>query len=594
MKDFLQSTLASILGTLCALFVMFFVVSTYFVEELPPEIPSSTVLVIDETIIASEQGSFGSLRALLGNGERPSLPLRKVIQAIDVASEDDRIEAILLLNGSDYGGGAADRAVREALLRFRAADKKVISYAPNFSTRSYYLASVADPIYIPPLGIFEMGGFAAELMFFASAMESLGVEVQVTRVGKYKSAVEPFLLPRASEANLEQVHMLLTSIQTTWFEDVHAARGIELEKLQVLLAEGGLFSAERALEEGLVTKIAYFDQMINDLVELVGASDENPDSFAQVGLFRYLEDIDLDDEDGDSFRHHIAVIYADGEIVDGFSDTEIGGDSLALQLREARLDSDVGAVVLRVNSPGGSATASEVILREMQLLREAEKPVIVSMGALAASGGYWISCQADTIVAEPNTITGSIGVFGMFPNIEKGMNELGVHVDTVQSGPFASLMSIYHRKSEEELSLMQGYVDAIYEGFLDRVAAGRPITREQVHEIAQGRVWSGADALELGLVDQLGHLEDAIALAAEALDVEYWYVDYREPEGTLLDDLTAQALGHEDYPVAQVPGGKIFSVPGSLQPLLQAVEQNAAMLNNPGVYARLPYRLSIR
>jgi protease-4 len=593
MKDFLQSTFASLLGTLCALFVVFFVVSTYFVEELPPEIPSSAVLVIDETVIASEQGGFGSLRAFLGDGEMPSLPLRKIVQAIDSASEDGRIEAILLLNGSDYGGGAADRAVREALLRFRAAGKKVIAYAPDYSMRSYYLASLADPIYMPPLGIFEMGGYSAEMMFYASAMESIGVEMQVTRVGKYKSAVEPFLLPRASEANLEQMNMLLASIQDVWFEDVNAARGIEIEKLQALLTEGGLFPAQRAFEEGLVTKVAYFDQMIEDIIKLVGTDYENPDSFAQVGLFRYLEEMDLD-EDGDSYRHHIAVIYAEGEIVDGFSDTEIGGDSLALQLREARLDSSVDAVVLRVNSPGGSATASEVILREMQLLREAEKPVVVSMGALAASGGYWISCQADTIVAEPNTITGSIGVFGMFPNIEKGMNELGVHVDTVQSGPFATLMSIYHHKSEEELSLMQGYVDTIYEGFLDRVSVGRSLTREQVHEIAQGRVWSGTSALELGLVDQLGHLEDAIAVAAEAIDVEYWYVDYREPEGTYLDELTAQALGNEDYPVAQIPGGKIFSVPESLQPLLQAVERNAAMLDKPGVYARLPYSLSIR
>jgi protease-4 len=593
MKDFLQSTLASLIGTLGALFVVFFVVMTYFVEELPPAIPDTAVLVIDETVVATEQGSFGDLRALLGEGEMPSLPLRKVVQAIDAATEDGRIEAILLLNGSDYGGGAANRAVREALLRFRAAGKKIVSYAPDFSMKSYYLASVADPIYIPPLGIFEMGGFAAELMFYADAMESLGIEVQVTRVGKYKSAVEPFLLPRASEANLEQIDTLLTSLQSVWFDDVHSARGIEAEKLQALLSEGGLFSAERALEEGLVTKIGYFDEMINDLIKMVGTDQENPNSFAQVGLFRYLEELGPD-EDGSSLRHHIAVIYADGEIVDGFSDSEIGGDSLALELREARLDSDVDAVVLRVNSPGGSATASEVILREVQLLREAEKPVIVSMGSLAASGGYWISCQADTIVAEPNTITGSIGVFGMFPNIEQGMNDFGVHVDTVQSGPFANMMSIYHHKTDAELNLMQGYVDAIYDDFLDRVAEGRSLTREQVHEIAQGRVWSGADALELGLVDQLGHLEDAIALAAEAINVEYWYVDYREPEADYVEELLAQALGSEDYPVTQIPGGQTFRVPTSLQPLLRAVEHNAALLNNPGVYARLPFRLSIR
>jgi len=593
MKDFLQSTLASILGTLCVVFILVFVVSTYFVEELPPDIPEACVLVIDDSVFATERGSFGSLGALVGRGDFPSLPLRRVVGAIDAASEDGRIDAILLLNSGTYGGVAAVREVQEALLRFRAADKKVIAYAPDYDMRSYYLASVADPVYMPPLGIFDMKGFAAELMFYAEAMESIGVEMQVTRVGKYKSAVEPFMLAHASEANLEQIDRLLTSIQSSWVTDVSAARGIEPVTLQSLITDGGFYSAESALAAGLISEVAYYDQMLTDLIELVGNDEENYDTFAQVSLNRYLEDI-YDDDEGNSYRTRIAVIYAEGEIIDGYSDTDVGGDSLALQLREARLDAEVDAVVLRVNSPGGSASASEVILREMQLLREAEKPIIVSMGALAASGGYWISCQADSIVAQPSTITGSIGVFGMFPNIENLMNDIGVHVDTVSTGPFSTLMSMYHHKSEPELAVMQGYVDVIYDGFLDRVANGRDMDRDAVHEIAQGRVWSGKDALELGLVDQLGSLQDAIQLAADTLNATHWFVDYREPEGNTIEQFTAQMLGGESQPVAQMDSASALQIPQSLQPLWQELQRAGSLLQQPGIYATLPYRLEIR
>jgi protease-4 len=593
MKDFLQSTLASILGTLCAVFVLLFVVSTYFVQDLPPDIPESCVLVIDDTVFATERGSFGSLRSLVGDGDLPSLPLRQVVGAIDSAAKDGRIDAILLLNGSTLGSMAASRDVQEALLRFREKDKKVIAYAPDYDMSTYYLASVSDSVYMPPLGIFDMKGFAAELMFYADAMEKLGVEMQVTRVGKYKSAVEPFILPHASEANKEQVNTLLTSVQETWAADVGGARDMEAAELDSMIRNGGLFSAQEAHEQGLVDHIAYYDQMITDLITLVGTDEENYDTFAQVSLNRYLDDI-ADDDDGHSYRTRVAVVYAEGMIFDGFDDIDIGGDSLARELREVRLDPEIDAVVLRVNSPGGSATASEVILREMQLLREAEKPIIVSMGDLAASGGYWISCHADTIVAQPTTITGSIGVFGMFPNIEKLMDEVGVHVDTVATGPFSTWMSLYHQKTPEELAMMQSYVDVIYEGFLDRVASGRNMERDAVHEIAQGRVWSGADALELGLVDELGSLQDAIELAAEAANAEHYFVDYREPVADVIQEFTAGLLGYESQPVAEIPRLNAMQVPVVLQPLWNEMQRVGVILQKPGVYATLPYRLEIR
>jgi protease-4 len=589
MKDFLHSTLASILGTICALVILFFIASTWFVEELPPDIPDSCVLVIDDSLVVSERGSFGDIQALVGRGTGPSVPLRKVVQAIDSAAEDGRIDAILLLDHGSYSGIAAVGEVQQALIRFRAAGKRVFAFAADYDMRSYYLASVADPIYLPPLGLLDLKGLAAELMFYAEAMERVGVEMQVTRVGKYKSAVEPFLLARASEANLEQVRRLLDTVQANWTADVSAARGIEAGAFAGLLAEGGLYTATDALQAGLVDKIAYHDEMIDDLMEMVGSDGANPDSFAQVGLQRYLEDMG-EDGDGLDFEHRIAVVYAVGTIYDGYDDKDIGGDTLARQLREVRLDADIDALVLRVDSPGGSATASEVILREMQLLKQAGKPVIVSMGSVAASGGYWISCQADGIVAAPSTITGSIGVFGMSPNIEGLMEDVGVHVDTVQTGPFSSLMSIYRHKTDAELALMQQYVDAIYDGFLDRVSSGRDLEREVVHDIAQGRVWAGSDALTLGLVDQLGDLDDAIALAAEALDADEWFVDYREPEANAVEQVLAQMLAPEDYPVAAVD----TLLPQALQPLWERLGHAARMLQHPGIYARLPYALSIR
>jgi protease-4 len=570
-----------------------FVVSGYFVEEIPPSIPESCVLVIDDTVFATEGGSFGDLGALVGRGEYPSVPLRRVVDAIDHAAEDGRIDAILLLNSASLGGRAAAREVQQALMRFRATDKKIIAYAPDYDMRSYYLASVADDIFMPPLGVFDMKGFAAEMMFYAGAMEKLGVEMQVTRVGKYKSAVEPFILPQASEANLDQIDQLLTSVQRSWTTDVGEARNIEADELQKMIGEGGIYSAQQAFDQGLINHLGYYDQMIHHLIKLVDTDEHNTDTFAQVGLNRYMEET-YDDSEGHSHHTRIAVIYAEGEIYDGYDDVNIGGDSLGLELRQVRLDPEIDAVVLRVNSPGGSATASEVILREMQLLREAEKPVIVSMGDVAASGGYWISCHADKIVAQPNTITGSIGVFGMFPNIKKLMDEVGVHVDTIATGPFATWMSLYHQKTPEELAVMQTYVDVIYEGFLDRVAGGRGLDREAVHEIAQGRVWSGTAALELGLVDRLGGLQDAITLAADACNAAHYFVDYHEAEADSFEAFTAQLLSHEQEPVAQLPRLGGLAVPKTLQPLWEEMQRVGTILQKPGVYASLPYRLEIR
>ncbi|MFK5955428.1 MAG: signal peptide peptidase SppA [Planctomycetota bacterium] len=584
MNEFLKTTLASVIGLLLALGILFTIFTSYFVADPLPDIPDSCVLILDDSLVTSEAGSTPSLMGWATDQEQASLPLRKVIQGIRVAATDGRIQAILLLNEGQYHGMTARKELQQALMSFRETGKKVYAYAADYAQSGYYLASVANPVVMPPLGIFDMKGFAAEVEYYADAMQSLGVEMQVTRVGKYKSAVEPFLLSASSEANREQMMNLLTEIQSTFLYDVGKARGLSEETLQLVVANGGLLSADQAKQAGLIDQVAYYDQMLQELADLVGGGNED-EGFAQVGLHRYLAEMDAPDDAQNG--PVIAVVYAEGEIVDGYPEDGIGGDALAEQLRSVRLDPYFSGVVLRVNSPGGSATASEVILREMQLLKQAGKPVVVSMGPVAASGGYWISCQADVILAEPNTITGSIGVFGMFPNIEGLLDEVGVNVEVFKTGPHADLFSLYHHKSGQQMAVMQTYVDNIYQGFLDRVAQGRNMDRDAVHEIAQGRVWTGSRAMELGLVDGLGDLDSAIASCAGLIGTEEWQVDYLEEELEGIELFLEGLMAAEDYPAVQL------GMPQEVQSLWHGLQTFRGYAQSPGVYARLPFALNI-
>ncbi|PCJ52635.1 MAG: signal peptide peptidase SppA [Planctomycetota bacterium] len=584
MNDFLKTTLASVIGIMLALGILFTIFASYLASEPEPEISSSCVLVIDETLLTSEAGSMPSLMGWMTEQEQASLPLRKVIEGIRTAATDGRIRAILLLNEGQYHGMTARKELQSALLEFRAANKPIYAYASDYSQSGYYLSSVADPVIMPPLGIFDMKGLAAEVEYYATIMESVGIEMQVTRVGKYKSAVEPFLLSESSEANREQMMAILNGLQSTFLADVGQARGISEETLQAIVQTQGLLSAPQALEAGLIDKVAYFDELLAELQDLVGGGNDH-EAFAQVGLFRYLEEMDAPDDAQNGPT--IGVIYAEGEIVDGFSEAGIGGDRLAAQLRSARFDSNIDGIVLRVNSPGGSASASEVILREMQLMKQAGKPVVVSMGPVAASGGYWISCHADAILAQPNTITGSIGVFGMFPNIEGLLDEVGVKVEIFKTGPNADLFSLYNHKSDAQMAVMQGYVDNIYEGFLDRVAEGRGLHRDFVHEIAQGRVWTGARALELGLIDELGDLDAAIEKCASLIGTEEWQLDFLEDEAEGIDLFLESILEPEDYPVVDL------GMPKEVLSLWKGLKTFRGYAQRPGVYARLPFNLNI-
>ncbi len=525
----MKSFFASFFGSLMALIV--FVFGGMFLmfvgmamlaalgESQPQQhVEKGSFLVIDlNTNITDAPSPFdggGKLAGLLGaDGNR--LQLRLILKALKSAQKDDRIQGLLLtgtLMPQDYGSGyAALREVRKAVQEFRASGKPVIAYAENMDTRDYYLMSAASEVVLNPFGMVWMPGLAAEPMFLAGALEKLGVGVQVTRSGKYKSYAETFVRRDFSPEAREATQKLLDDVWAEIRGQTAEARKLSTEQLQSLIEQPQSQIGEVAVKNGLVDRTAYWDQLIDDLKKRTNAEDER--TFKQIGIRSYLKaGVPKSFVGGDA----IAVVYAEGTIVDGDGDDEgqVGGDRFARELRQLRQDDDVKAVVLRVNSPGGSAVASEVIQRELRLLQET-KPVVVSMGTVAASGGYWISVYSDRIFAEPNTITGSIGVIGMLFNVKELSQKVGVSFDVVKTGKFADTETISRPKTEEEMRAIQSVIDWIYDSFIERVAQGRKLDPAVVREIAQGRVWSGTDAKRLGLIDEFGGLEDAIHFAAQ-------------------------------------------------------------------------------
>mgnify|MGYP001777056268 FL=1 len=429
--------------------------------------------------------------------------------------------------------------MREALAAFKSSGKFIVSYNESYSQGQYYLASVADRIYIQPEGGMDWSGLSASVMFYKGLFDKLDLKAEVFRptACRYKSAVEPYILDRMSDANREQMQELVNSLWGTISGEVARARGIDSVKMQRLTDALAVSLPEDALREGFVDGVVYEDQMRDVFAELgVETGDRDDDTFISLGDYAAMVGPDVSNLGAD----RVAILYADGQIVDGHgSGDAVYGNSLAAQLRDLRGDDAVKAVVVRVNSPGGSALASDVIWREMELLR-AEKPVVVSMGSYAASGGYYISCPADVIVADRTTLTGSIGVFGMFLNpIDALKNKLGITLDGVRSNTSAGMGSYTALTPAERASIMRG-VDKVYTTFTGHVAEGRNLPVERVLEIAGGRVWSGEDALGIGLVDALGGLKTAIALAVDKAGLtDYRVVEVRETPSGLAAMLTA-------------------------------------------------------
>ncbi len=529
-KFFLASLLAFVVGSVVVtLFWVMLAIGLAGSMEPAAAVPERAVLKIDFSDMVVDAPSVDPLAGIdFSTMETiPQLSLFNALRAIEAAAADERIAGIYIrpngLGGVD--GMAVLEELRNAVLDFKKSGKFVVAYNETYSQGQYLLATAADAIYLQPEGGMEWSGIASDLMFYKGLLDKLDLKVEVFRptVCRYKSAVEPYILDRMSDANREQMQAYVDSVWATIRDEVAAARGKSAEELDYLADNLKIALAEDALQYGLVDGLVYEDQMEEKLAELSGGDD-----YDCVSLYDYasLLGADLKNLSADE----VAVVYANGQIVDGEGVGMIYGNTLAATIADVRMDDKVKAVVLRVNSPGGSALASDVIWREIELLK-AEKPVIVSMGSYAASGGYYISCPADAILADRMTTTGSIGVFGLMFDSEKALkNKLGITIDGVKSNAQAGMNGFKSLTPVQRAAMMRG-VDRVYETFTGNVAEGRNLPIEKVLDIAGGRIWSGSDAVEIGLVDAIGGLKAAIAIAVDksGLGTSYRIREVTEP-----------------------------------------------------------------
>ena len=587
MKQFLKFTLATIVGviitTLLGILILFGVIgaiagSKESVTTLKPN--SVYEIKLEGNLIdRSEDDPFSAAFAqAMGKTAEKSMGLDDLLANIEKAKNDANIVGIYLNGGSLSGGFASLKEIRNALIDFKKSGKFIVAYADNYSQKDYYLVSVANKILINPQGMLELKGLSAQTMFFKNTLDKLGIEMQIVKVGTYKSAVEPLITTKMSDANREQVTVYMGSIWKTFLTEVSAARKISVEKLNAYADEMLMFQpTEKAKQYGLVDGLVYADEADSILKTFVkGLEKDKEVTLVKHSAMTKLADTSKYD------KNKVAVIYAVGEITDAAGEGIVAKD-LVKTINDVAKDSAVKAVVLRVSSPGGSAYASEQIWHALNKLK-AKKTLIVSMGDYAASGGYYISCMADKIVAQPNTITGSIGIFGVIPNIS-GLNEkLGLTYDGVKTNKMSDAITVNRKFTPEERDLMQNYVNRGYELFVKRCADGRKMKTEQIKAIAEGRVWTGEDAIKIGLVDKIGGLNDAIALAVAKAKLKTYNVsEYPEKETfeskfmkSFSDDVETRFLK------AQL---------GEQYKLFKQV-RNLDKIN--GIQARLPYDLNIQ
>ena len=505
-----------------------------------------------------------------------------IIKAIEFAKTDDNIKGISIVNNDSSLGLAQIKALHDALEDFKTSKKFVYSYADVYSQKNYYLNSVANTIYLNPIGEFDFKGLGAEIMFYKDFQEKSGLKAEVIRHGKYKSAVEPFLENKLSDANKEQTSALLNSLWNSIVVDISKSRSISVEKLNTI-ADGLLArTPEMAKNEKLIDVIAYEDEYHNAIKKALKVADT--DDYESVLIEEYASNIaktELKIE-----KDKIAIIYAQGEIMNGEGDVNIIAEgSMRRAIDEARNDDEIKAIVLRVNSPGGSALTSELIWRELELTKKV-KPIVVSMGNYAASGGYYIACNANQIFAESSTITGSIGVFGLLPNFTQAANKIGLNVEQVKTHQNASEYSPFKPLDANFRAFAQEGVEKIYDVFITRVANGRKMTKAAVDSIGQGRVWSGQDALKIGLVDKIGGLDDAIKAAAVlGKTKKYSTVNFPEYEKDFND------LFEKLMPFAQSKQSLIETEIGKENyKLLQHIKQLSLQ---KGIQAKMNYELKI-
>ena len=591
MKDFLKMTLATLLGLVIFGFVSMFVSIAMLgtiaaLGETEPVLPREGVLQINmSSMTLSEQSQEADpFASLTGSGAVASVGIYDAIQAVNTAASDPAVKFIYMKPDGASAGISQLEEFRRALENFRNSGKAIVSYIESPSNASYYLASVSDKIYMTSYegGMNMFGGLSSQMIFLKDILDRIGVNVQLIRHGKYKSAGEMYIRNSASPENLEQNSEMIESVWESWATKIAASRGISVESLNAMLDNLELNFPSDFLEKGLVDELFTREELQQQLCDLY-----NAERFEDIKGIQFPEYVKAKSVSTGKASKKVAVIYAEGNIVDGNEKEQVAGDRFAGIIEDVRKDSTVKAVVLRVNSPGGSVLASEKIKNEIELLQKRGVPVIASYGDYAASGGYWISAGCDKIYSNATTLTGSIGVFSMIPDISGVIEDkLHVNITPVNSNKHADMMSMMRPLDKAEIDYMQASVERIYDKFTALVAEGRDMTVEGVDQIAQGRVWTGADALKIGLVDEIGTIEDAILYAALCIDgvssLDDVKVEAYPKPMTAMESLLETLMGDTSI-FADTP--------------LENVEEafrNWNASESGKVYARIPYEISIR
>ena len=591
---FSKVLLAAFLGTLIALVATFFiklgVVSSMISAMSKPTETSTTVkpnsvlqMKLDYAIPdRTTDNPFGGIN--FNTMESQDMTgMNDILRNIEHAKTDDNIKGIYLELSSIPTSTATLQEIRSKLLEFKESGKFIVTYGESYSQSAYYIASVADKIFLNPEGALDLHGMASQIMFYKHLLDKLDIEMQIVRGpnNRFKSAVEPYFLDKMSEANREQMDKLLGSIWGQILTGISQNRNISVEQLNKIADNlETIFNADKALEYGLVDNLYFKDQVLDELKGLTGSNK----SINAVGNAKYAKSF----KDKSTSKNEVAIIYASGQIFDGKGDetANIYSENLSKTIRKAREDENIKAIVLRVNSPGGSAVASAIIGRELDLTKEV-KPIIVSMGNYAASGGYWISAKADYIYADPTTLTGSIGVFGTFPNAQGFLNDkIGLTFDVAKTNENADFGSITQPLTEFQYAKLQENVVKTYEQFTSRVAEGRGLRQTYVDSIGQGRVWAGVDAIEIGLVDQLGDMEDAIAYAAQKANLGS---DYKVVEMPKQKDFFTRMMESMNNTEDQLDAA-MRSKLGAYYDYVKGLEN---LQKNTGIQARMPFDMVI-
>lgn len=578
---FLRNLLATLLGlfifSFFGLIIIFGIIGAVASSDAVPVVGEQTVLHMKLNGPVVEKTIEDPIQELIGNGPKP-IGLLDVLEMLESAKNDKNVVGIYLEPKSVSASYSSLQEIRDALIDFKSSGKFVYAYGEYLSEGEYYLVSAADSIFVNPEGLIEFNGLTAGVTFFKGLFEKLDIEPEIFRVGQFKSFVEPFIRKDMSEENRLQLSELIGSVHDTYLKNVSEVRGISVEELKNISDKMLVRTPEQGVEYGLISKVAYEDEMISMMKTKLGIEQDADINFMSYSNYMKAETSE------ESSSNKIAVIVANGDIIMGDDDESIGGEKFAREIRNARESKSIKAIVLRVNSPGGSLTASDMIWREI-MLTKGVKPIIASMSDVAASGGYFISMPCDTIVAQPNTITGSIGIFGMLFNFGNFMeNKLGITTDNVSTGEFSDIMTVTRSLNEHERAIIQKQVEDGYETFTTKAAQGRNMELDKLLEVASGRVWTGQQAYERGLVDVLGSFDDAVMIAAEKANIaDDFRVSYYPRQKPLLEKLMSD-LSDTDV--------SIFSKNDQIvTPYLKKIERLQHM---QGLQVRLPGDIEIR